>query len=267
MKTTSIITLTGALSIGLLTLLNFNGHDNRAGKYHSNKAIIVNEPLNEDIIYMDLVSAAEVNSLSPASKQKEAGTVTSDVCGDEMSGSLDLCLDDIVYIEAEEPVELGFDTDEYLPAGFDPYATASADLDLDAIEYIEETEDIVLDFDTAAYLPLDFNAYAGMEPDLDEIVFIEAEESVDLGFDTSKYLPEGFDPYAQPELCLDNIPFLEVEEVVDLGFDVDAYLPAGFDPYAVPEFDLSQIPFMETEDETELWLDSNIPVFETAINF
>jgi hypothetical protein len=268
MKTTSILTITGALSIGLLTFLNFHGHDKRADNHpDGNKTIIASEPLNEDVIFTDIVSAnAGTGISSSAGLQPKASVAGETVCGDEVIGSEDLCLDAIVYIETEEPVDLGFDTSEYLPAGFNPYANGSEALDLGTIVYIEETDDISLGFDTAAFLPLGFNPYAGMEPDLSEIVFIETEEPVDLGFDTSSYLPEGFDPYSQPELQLDDIVFLELNEKVDLGFDVDAYLPVDFDPYAMPEFDLDEIPFMEMDDEVEPWQEGKPSAHEAAIN-
>jgi hypothetical protein len=50
-----------------------------------------------------------------------------------------LVLDDIKFIVPEEPVDLGFDVNVYLPADFDPYAPA--EFDLDQIIFIEETED------------------------------------------------------------------------------------------------------------------------------
>jgi len=104
-----------------------------------------------------------------------------------------LSIDDIVFIETDEEIDLGFDTAEYLPIGFDAYA--GMELDLNEISFIETEEEIDLGFDTAEYLPVGFDAYAGMELDLDEVNFIEAEEDIDLGFDTAEYLPKGFNPY------------------------------------------------------------------------
>ena len=54
-------------------------------------------------------------------------------------------IDAINYMEEEEAIELGFDVNEYLPAGFDPYARVSPDTDdlnLDDISFIEEEEPI-----------------------------------------------------------------------------------------------------------------------------
>ena len=104
-----------------------------------------------------------------------------------------LSMEDIVFIETDEEIDLGFDTAEYLPIGFDAYA--GMELDLDEISFVENEEEIDLGFDTAEYLPIGFNAYVGMELDLDEISFIETEEEIDLGFDTAEYLPKGFNPY------------------------------------------------------------------------
>ena len=77
------------------------------------------------------------------------------------------------------------------------------ELSVDNIVFIETEEEIDLGFDTAEYLPIGFNAYAGMELNFDEIDFIEAEEEIDLGFDTAEYLPVGFNAYTGMEL--DNL--------------------------------------------------------------
>ncbi len=113
-----------------------------------------------------------------------------------------LSIDDIVVMETVEEIDLGFDTAEYLPAGFDAYA--GMEPDLDQINFIETEKEIDLGFDTAEYLPAGFDAYAGMEPDLDQINFIETEKEIDLGFDTAEYLPKGFNPYKGME---DEIQF------------------------------------------------------------
>lgn len=116
-----------------------------------------------------------------------------------------------------------------------------AQLSLDEISYLETGEDIELGFDTSEYLPLGFNAYEGMELNLDDIVFVESEETFDLGFNTADYLPKGFNAYegmgidlsvASYEVNLDDIPYIVVDEEFDLGFDTQKYLPKGFDAYA-----------------------------------
>ena len=47
----------------------------------------------------------------------------------------DIKVSEIVFIEEEPSIELGFDTAEYLPEGFDPY---SVYFDVNAIEFIDE---------------------------------------------------------------------------------------------------------------------------------
>jgi len=104
--------------------------------------------------------------------------------------SVNLSLNEIIFIEEEESIELGFDTAKYLPEGFDAYEGMG--LDLNEIVLIEEEEEIELGFDTADYLPLGFNAYEGMVFDIDEIDFIELEDEIELGFDVNEYLPMNF---------------------------------------------------------------------------
>jgi hypothetical protein len=70
-------------------------------------------------------------------------------------------------------------------------------LDASEIVVLEVEEEVDLGFDTAEYLPLGFNAYEGMELDVEDIVILEEEEEVDLGFDVAPYLPENFDAYAK----------------------------------------------------------------------
>ena len=104
----------------------------------------------------------------------------------------DLDLNEIVFIEEEPQIELGFDTAEYLPEGFDPY---NLYVDLKAVEYIDEQEEINLGFKVANYLPTNFDPYADPS-DIEGINYIEEEEQIELGFDTAEYLPANFDPYA-----------------------------------------------------------------------
>ena len=70
-----------------------------------------------------------------------------------------------------------------------------ANLDASEIIVLEAEEEVELGFDTAEYLPLGFNPYEGMEFAIEDIVVLEAEEEVDLGFDVTIYLPENFDAY------------------------------------------------------------------------
>ncbi|MBT8221581.1 MAG: hypothetical protein KJN96_00290, partial [Eudoraea sp.] len=102
----------------------------------------------------------------------------------------ELDLNEIVFIEEDEILDLGFDTSDYLPEGFDANEVY---VDLNGITFIEE-EEIELGFNTALYLPEDFDAYAG-PTGIEGITYMEEEEVIDLGFDTAAYLPEGFDPH------------------------------------------------------------------------
>ena len=269
MKTTSVITLTAALSVILLGVSRFGNKEYQAEGTAINAKTFEIVPLSvENDIFMDLLTehqqvAAVANTVSGTVAQKPVNSC--DLVG--IAGSDSICLDEVVFVENDEPVELGFDVNEYLPADFNPYQPANEELDLNSITFIEGDDFEGLGFDTAAYLPLGFDAYAGMEPRWEEIEFIEEEEPVVLGFDTRDYLPANFNAYALPELDLNDIPYIEGDETVELGFDVNEYLPANFDPYAVPEFDLSQINFIEDEDDSEIWNSIQVPSDQTAINF
>ncbi len=139
----------------------------------------------------------------------------------------ELDLNEIVFIEEEEILDLGFDTRDYLPEGFD---ANEAYVDLNGITFIED-EELELNFDTALYLPEDFDPYAAPEG-IEGINYMEEEEVIDLGFDTAAYLPEGFDPY-EIYFDLDSVEYIEEEEEIVLDFNPADFLPEGFDPYAL----------------------------------
>ncbi|MBT8178890.1 MAG: hypothetical protein HKP60_07185 [Eudoraea sp.] len=139
----------------------------------------------------------------------------------------ELDLNEIVFIEEDEILDLGFDTRDYLPEGFDANEVY---VDLNAITFIEE-EEIELGFNTALYLPEDFDAYAG-PTGIEGITYMEEEEVIDLGFDTAAYLPEGFDPH-EIYFDLDSVVYIEEEEEIVLDFDPADFLPEGFDPCAL----------------------------------
>jgi len=105
----------------------------------------------------------------------------------DKKGELDLST--IVYIEDEEVIDLGFDTADYLPEGFDPYKVY---FDLNSVTLVEE--EIKLDFDSKANLPADFDAYA-YPTDIKGFNYIDANDTIELDFDSTKHLPEGFDVY------------------------------------------------------------------------
>ena len=132
----------------------------------------------------------------------------------------ELNLDEIIYIEEEIPVELGFNTEDYLPEDFNPYEQY---VDLNSVEYIEEDESWDLGFDASVYLPDNFNPYA-IPSDVMSIDYIEeGEDDIDLGFDTTAYLPEGFDPY-DIYVDLDAIEFYEDDELGPNFWTIDEIL-------------------------------------------
>lgn len=133
----------------------------------------------------------------------------------------ELDLDEVIYIEEEIPVELGFDTEDYLPEDFNPYEQY---VDLNSVEFIEEEEDSWdLGFDASVYLPEDFNPYA-IPSDAMNIDYIEeGEDDFDLGFDTAEYLPEGFNPH-EFYVDLDAIDYYEDDDLGPNFWTVDEVL-------------------------------------------
>lgn len=101
-----------------------------------------------------------------------------------------LDLNDIVFIEEEAPVDLGFNTSDYLPEGFDPYEVY---VDLDAIPFLEEEEEVNIP-EIQDWLPRGFDPYAA-PADIRSISYID-ETDGDPVVDTQAWLPEGFNPYA-----------------------------------------------------------------------
>jgi hypothetical protein len=71
-------------------------------------------------------------------------------------------------------------------------------VDINEIVYVEEEEEIDLGFNHHQYLPIGFNAYEGMALDLNTIEYIECDEEIILDFNAEDYLPSDFDPYARP---------------------------------------------------------------------
>ena len=103
-------------------------------------------------------------------------------------------LDGLELVSLEDEFDLGFDTSEYLPEGFDPNKVYVNVDEFTLLPLEEEAEYI-----PGAALPQDFDAYTPFYDimalswiDLEEL---EEEESLDLGFDTTAYLPMDFDPY------------------------------------------------------------------------
>lgn len=177
--------------------------------------------LSEDSIH---VSAADVNNLELLAMETETiWKAPKLVSRFSVNAPEDIKMSEIVFIEEEASVDLGFDTADYLPEGFDPY---NVYFDVNSIVFIED-EMTELGFDTTAYLPRNFNAYANPSS-IEGINYME-EEVTNLGFDTAKYLPEDFDPY-EFYLDLDSVEYIEEEEELDFDFNTEDYLPVGFDP-------------------------------------
>jgi len=122
-------------------------------------------------------------------------------------------LDAISYLEADEIIELGFDTKVYLPENFDP---TTFYFDVATVTYIEEYKGSDLGFNTKDYLPNDFDAEA-QPKDFMDVSYIETTD-YNLGFDTAVYLPEGFDAY-ETELDLNTIVYIEEEIDFELYLD------------------------------------------------
>jgi len=67
------------------------------------------------------------------------------------------------------------------------------ELNLNSIRFIELDKNTELGFDTAEYLPEGFDAHTDIVP-VEGVNYIE-EDVIQLNFDTADYLPKGFDPY------------------------------------------------------------------------
>jgi len=177
--------------------------------------------LTEDSIYESTVN---VNNLETLAMQSETVWKAPKLVSRMLLNTPDdIKVSEIVFIEEETSIDLGFDTADYLPEGFDPY---NVYFDINSVEFIDEEEEM-LGFDTAAYLPEGFNAYAN-PGSLEGINYIE-EEVIDLGFDTAKYIPEDFNPY-EFYFDLDSVEYIEDEDELEFDYSTGDYLPVGSDP-------------------------------------
>lgn len=122
----------------------------------------------------------------------EDTSITEDTAfiSDFSSPEIELDAKDIVFLEQEEEVSLGFNADDYLPEGFSPFEFY---FKADVFELIEENTFINLGFDSKKYLPEGFDPYAA--PITAEGMSLIEEDEVDLEFDSSKHLPIDFNPY------------------------------------------------------------------------
>lgn len=124
---------------------------------------------NIKILSAVVIVAVTFISFKGVQKQKEADkaeiTAIFEDCVIDLEAQLEASLEmgklnanEIEVVEMAEEVNLGFDTFEYLPLDFDPYAGANlSDIDF---EIFEEEEIVELGFETATYLPNNFDAYA-----------------------------------------------------------------------------------------------------------
>src|SRR5690606_35026426 len=158
-------------------------------------------------------------------------------------------LNEIVFLEEEPEINLGFDPQDYLPEDFDP---TKRYFDFDSFEFLSNDLEMELGFDSWNYLPEGFDPYTTVVG-IQGINFME-DDRVDLGFDPREYLPDGFSPYVF-QLDLNSIHFMEDEIELDLGADAKTLLPLGFDPHS-NVVAIGSINFMESE-EIELGFDTS----------
>jgi len=110
----------------------------------------------------------------------------------------------------------------------------STELDWSSIELFEIEEEVNLGFNSKDYLPDGFNPLKGLhELDWSTIELFEIEEEVNLGFNSKDYLPEHFNPLkGLHDLDWSTIELFEIEEEVEIDFDTNKYLPKRFCLYA-----------------------------------
>ncbi|MEO9891634.1 hypothetical protein [Aurantibacter sp.] len=101
----------------------------------------------------------------------------------------DFDIDSVQYIEDEEVIVLGFDTADYLPENFDPYAYY---YNLNWVEYVEDTD--IENLEVKNNLPEDFDAYANPKG-IEGINYIDLNDEIVLDINTNKYLPKGFNAF------------------------------------------------------------------------
>ncbi|MBT8306596.1 MAG: hypothetical protein KJN85_06640 [Maribacter sp.] len=91
-------------------------------------------------------------------------------------------INSINYIEDDFDFDLGFDTADYLPDGFDANQSY---FDLNWIEYIEE--EFIIDIDTQQYLPIGFDPYA-YPLDVQSINYIDEKDFIEIQLDSNRHL-------------------------------------------------------------------------------
>lgn len=106
---------------------------------------------------------------------------------------------DIKVYELEEEVNLGFNSENYLPKNFNPYAG------MNTIAELEVEAEIVL---SSIFNDEPLNVIINIE----DIEIFDIEEVVEIGFDSKNCLPADFNPY----LGMNTVAELEVEAKIVL---------------------------------------------------
>ena len=249
LKTVTFSVLVSLISISSIT--KFNQKMNKLlliyGSVLLSSTAIANDQQNTKVV--------AVQSETPGSLENSLTTLNIGAALNDSTSEMadyawyELNLNEIVYLEEEPEVDLGFDTADYLPEGFDPHKSY---FDLNSIIYLENNVDPSLGFDVQKYLPENFNPYTDVV-DVHSINYME-DEDMDLGFDTKDYLPEGFSPY-EMYIDLKSITYLEEETELVLGIDSEYLLPEGFDPYT-DVIAITSVNYME-EENMELGFDTS----------
>lgn len=98
-------------------------------------------------------------------------------------------IEDVIVIELEDEVVIGFDTQEYLPDGFNPLKGFAA-LDWTKIELIELEEELNLNVDRE-YLPNDPRLLNCLNPqDWNAIVLNDLKKNTTIYFKITQHLPK-----------------------------------------------------------------------------
>ena len=249
LKTVTFRVLVSLISISSIT--KFNQKMNKLlliyGSVLLSSTAIANDQQNTKVVQVQSETPGSLEiSLTTLSISAELNNSTSEMAD---YAWYELNLNEIVYLEEEPEVHLGFDTADYLPEGFNPYKSY---FDLNSIIYLENNVDSSLGFDVQKYLPENFNPYTDVV-DVHSINYME-EEDMDLGFDTKDYLPEAFSPY-EMYVDLKSITYLEDESELVLGINSEYLLPEGFDPYT-DVVAITSVNYMEEED-MELGFDTS----------
>lgn len=110
--------------------------------------------------------------------------------------------------------------------------TDEVEFNLNSIIYIEEEEKIDLGFNTDEYLPENFNPYTSYF-NLEEVIFIENESELSkrMKRKLKRKLPKGFDAYADPK-GISGINYIDENDTIVLDFDTHDFLPEGFNPFS-----------------------------------